>query len=102
MCRIAPGHVQKTGAPDPGAHCLSMQTDAPYPKNIFLTKAKKTCLTVPRSALKIIPIVNISVRSRMALKSYGHIAPPSSCIFSHILMSFTDAAEAPKTRPPHL
>lgn len=33
----------------------------------------------------------------MALKSYAQPA-----VFFHILMSFTDAAEAPKTRPPYL
>lgn len=57
----------------------------------------KTRLTVPQSVLSVFLIVHISVRSRMALKSYAQPA-----VFFHILMSFTDAAVEPKTRPPHL
>ncbi|KAL1247679.1 hypothetical protein QQF64_023055 [Cirrhinus molitorella] len=57
----------------------------------------KTRLTVPQSVLSVFLIVHISVRLRMALKSYAQPA-----VFFHILMSFTDAAVEPKTRPPHL
>lgn len=72
---------------------LLLHTDAPHASRLLF----KTRLTVPQSVLSVFLIVHIAVRSRMALKSYAQPA-----VFFHILMSFTDAAVAPKTRPPHL
>lgn len=84
--------------------CLFLQTDAPYPHIIYPEKTRNTCLTVPQSVLMIILIVNIS-----PLENGSKIISPNRAsvrlavaVFFHILMSFTDTAVLPKTRPPHL
>lgn len=71
------------------SYWLFLQTDAP--NVIYPEKKRKTCLTVPQSVLTIILIVNISVRTRMALKSYARNEPPS---VSLSLYSFTSSCHS--------